>query len=95
MPPVWAFVFDDENEAKLAVREIYPEQAQQMLSNKHRVEPNKRKRRGTHLVIGYDGLDGGGRCLTLPIEPTRERGVWYPVTGWESSPAEQHRLERK
>lgn len=34
------------------------------------------------------GQDYGGRFISVPIEPTREVGVWYPVTAWPSKTAE-------
>ena len=91
MPPVWAFEFDDANEAEFAGHGIYPEQILQVLSNPHRIEANRRRRRATHRMIG---LDAGGRWLTIPIEPTHERGVWRPVTAWPSSMAERGRFGR-
>jgi len=89
MPPIWAFVFDDENEDEFARHGIYPEQVAQVLTNRHRLERNKGSRRASHLLIG---VDDGGTCLTIPIERTRERGLWRPVIAWRCSTAERGRL---
>jgi hypothetical protein len=82
--------FDQRNIDKLGARGITPEQARQVLDNRHVVYRNRAQRRATYLLVG---LDDGGTCLTLPIEPVvNEPGLWYPVTGWYCKPAEWARL---
>ena len=40
---------------------------------------------GTHIMIGPDAA---GRCWTIVIQPTAQRGHWKPITGWPSDKAE-------
>lgn len=46
-----------------------------------------RNRRGGHR-LRIIGPDGGGRLLTIIVEPD-EDGMWEIVTGWPSTGAEQ------
>ena len=91
MPPVYDFVFDDENIEKLARHGITPEQVEQLLENRHKVKRNRPGRRAAWLLVGRDH---GGKCITLPIEETDQPGRWRPVTGWYSKPAEEAWLDR-
>lgn len=64
MPPrISDFLFDDENESKLDRHGLIPEQIVQVIRDPDfRVVRNRKGRRATHLVIGWDPA---GRCLTL------------------------------
>jgi hypothetical protein len=86
-----AFSFDDDNLDELTAHGLTPRQVAQVLDDEFFVTRNKRRRRASHLVIGYDY---GGRCLTIPIEPTPDPTTWRPVTGWRSTPAERGRRDR-
>ena len=90
-PVVRAFAFDDENVDKLAGHGLTPRQVEQLLEYSFFVTANKQGHRASHLVIGYDY---GGRCLTIPIEPTAEPTTWRPVTGWPSTAVERARRDR-
>ena len=91
-PRILGFKFDDDNEDKFADHGISSRQVAQILGNDYLVASNRRRRRGLYLVIGRDN---GGACITVPVEPTRERGVWRPITAWPCKRVEQTRLERK
>jgi hypothetical protein len=90
-PLVRGFMIDDDNAEKLAHHGIAEFQVLQVLEDQFYIGRNKRGRRASHLVIGYDY---GGACLTIPIAPTQQPGVWRPVTGWYSTPAERARRDR-
>lgn len=81
--------------AKLGVRGIAHEEAEQMLRNSHvlvrnaggRIErPQATTRR---LLIGRTD---GGRGLTLVVEQTLEPTAWLVVTGWPSTFIERRLL---
>jgi uncharacterized DUF497 family protein len=84
---VAAFNFDDDNEDKLAQHGISLLDVDAILNGPCRVFRNRRERRATHLISGYDRH---GRCLLVCIEPTHDPVVWRPVTAWY--PVGQHQL---
>ena len=92
MPDVADFLFDDENEDKMAVHRLTPRRLLQVLENTHIVVPNRQGRRAPFLIVGRDS---GGACVSIPIEPTRDPLVWRPVTAWPSKDSERQRLEHK
>jgi hypothetical protein len=55
-------------------------------ANPHVVIRNKKRRTGTHRLIGPTD---SGRPLTLPIRETEDIGVWSVATGWDSSKGER------
>jgi len=88
-PQIRDLEFDDENEEKLARRDISPEDVLDMLAQPHILARNRRHRRGAYKIVGRDA---GGRILTVILERTRIRNTWRPVTGWASSKAEKRML---
>ena len=92
MPPldIQAFVIDDENEEKFAGHGISPEQVLQVLGNEHVVIRNRKQRRAVYMVIG---VDDGGACIAVPIEPTHDPTVWRPITACRCKRSEWTRLE--
>ena len=89
IPAIMDFTFDDENEEKLATHGLTARQLWQVLENEHLVVRNRKQRRAMYLVIGRDN---SGRCIATPVEPTRDRTVWRPVTAWPCKPHEESRL---
>jgi hypothetical protein len=90
-PLVLGFVIDDENAEKLGHHGLTEIQVLQVLEDHFYIGRNRRRRRASHLVIGYDY---GGACLTIPIAPTRRPTIWRPETGWYSTPAERARRDQ-
>jgi hypothetical protein len=90
MIQIYAFLFDDDNEEKFAVHGVRREQVAQIFDDEFRVEPNRKSRRATHLVIGRDW---GGACIAVPIEPTYDPYLWRPVTAWPCKASEEARLD--
>ena len=88
---IWRLVISWRAEEKLWARHISADQAQQVLTNEHIVVSKKEGATASHLLIGRDH---GGRCLTLPMVETSDRGTWAVVTGWPSAPREEARLGR-
>jgi uncharacterized DUF497 family protein len=91
MIQIYAFLFDEENQEKLAAHGIRPRQVDQLLDDEFLVVSNRRGRRATYLVIGRDW---GGNCIAVPVEPTHDPMVWRPVTAWRCKPSEEARLDR-
>lgn len=91
MPTIRAFLFEDDNEAKLAVHGVRSEQVEQLLDD-FIVARNRRGRRAAYLVIGRDW---GGACIAVPIEPTHDPAIWRPVTGWRCKESEAAYLRRR
>lgn len=83
--------FDEDNEEKLARRQISPFDAYDVLHGKPKFFRNKRRRSGIYKMIGPDR---GGRMLSIVIRPTGVAGVWQPVTGWLSTRAEIRAYKR-
>lgn len=92
MPDVADFLFDDENEGKMAAHGLTPRTVLQVLDNIHIIVPNRRRRRARFLIVGRDS---GGACISIPIEPTHDPVVWRPVTAWPSKDSERQQLERR
>lgn len=90
-PTIHGFVFDDDNIDKLAAHGLQDWQVDQLLDREHRIVPNRRQRRGRYIVIG---LDAGGTCLAVPVEPTPDPVIWRPVTGWACKDSERARLRK-
>jgi hypothetical protein len=80
------FLFDDENEEKMASHGLTPRRVLQVLDSVHIVVPNRRGRRAQFLIVGRDS---NGTCISVPIEPTHDRRVWRPVTAWLSKRTER------
>jgi uncharacterized DUF497 family protein len=92
MPDVADFLFDDENEDKMAAHGLTPRRVLQVLDNVHIVVPNRRGRRAPFLIVGKDS---SGACISIPIEPTLDPVVWRPVTAWPAKKSERQQLERR
>jgi hypothetical protein len=90
MIQIRGFLFDEDNEEKLAAHGIRPRQVDQILDEEFLVASNRKARRAAYLVIGRDW---GGMCIAVPIEPTRDPFVWRPVTAWPCKASEEARLD--
>ena len=86
---VVAFVFSDVGEDKLWSHGITTDQAQSVLLGRVVISRNRAGRSAPYVLIGRDEQ---GRCLTLPIVPADERGVWRVITGWPCKPSEAAKL---
>ena len=92
-PRVWGFVIDEVNTEKMARHGIAPRQVVQVLDNNPWIGPNRRSQKAPFLMIG---LDDGGKCITIPIEPSAgDRHVWRPVTAHPCKKADAVQLERR
>ena len=93
MPRVLELVFDDLNTGKMARHGIRARQLLQVLDNHPWIGPNRRNRRAPFVIIG---LDNGGKCITIPIEPTPgDTTTWRPVTAHPCRKADAVQLERR
>jgi uncharacterized DUF497 family protein len=92
MPLVTDFLFDDENEDKIARHGLSAQRVLQVLDQEHILVPNRKSRRASHLLIG---TDHGGACIAIPIEPTHDPTLWRPVTAWPCKDNEYARLQRR
>ncbi len=90
-PAIEGFLLDDENLDEFAGHGVRDDQVLQVLEDQFYMGRNKRGRRGSHLVIGYDY---SGECLTIPVRRTMEPGLWRPVTAWLSTPEERRRRDQ-
>ena len=90
IPRIDGFLIDDENEDKFGRHGLSPRAILQVLENEHVIVPNRKRRRARYLLIGRDN---GGACLAIPVEPTREAGIWRPITAWRCKPAELAKLD--
>lgn len=90
-PLILGFLFDEANEAKFADHGLSARQVAQLLDSEHLVMKNRRRRRGLYLIIGRDH---SGTCIAAPVEPTRERGIWRPITAWRCKDWERKVLDR-
>ena len=88
---VYEFLVDEVNEDKFAAHGVTVKQEFQVLDSQHRIIPNKLGRRAPQLLIG---VDHGGGCLVIPIEPTHEEGVWRPITAWPCDDKDRAILSR-
>lgn len=84
-------MFDDENESEMHAHGIRPRQVLQVLDNGPWLGQNKKLERASHLMIGRDN---GGVCITVPIEGTRDPGVWRPATAYPCSKPDEARAAR-
>jgi hypothetical protein len=90
-PIITDFLFDVDNEEKVAAHGLRPWQVLHVLEGPHAVVPNKKAMRASHMVIGRDR---GGRCITIPVEPTHDSTLWRPVTAWPCKDHERAVLDR-
>lgn len=86
IPWITGFLFDADNEDKMAVHGVTPDRVGQILDNDHVIVSNRRSRRGSFLVVGRDN---GGAFVTVPVEPTHDPSIWRPITAWPSKGHEQ------
>ncbi len=89
---VEAFLFDDANEEKLWEHGISLRRLYQMLDRPFSVTKNRGDRAASYVLYG---TDDEGQCLAVPILPTHEDGVWYPVTAWFCKRGEWGKLPGK
>jgi hypothetical protein len=80
--------WDEENEEYVWRHRLTPNSADRVLHNRPIFVPNKRRRAGTHLMIGPDE---SGQFWTVSLRPTGTPGVWRPITGYPSSRGENAR----
>ena len=76
-PKIDSFLFDDENEEEIAAHGLSSYRVVQVLDNIHIVLPNRKRRRGSYLIIGRDN---GGSCISIPVERTYKANLWRPIT---------------
>ena len=88
-PTILGFLFDDDNEEKIATHGLSARRVAQILENRHVVARNRKRRRAIYLVIG---IDHGGACIATPIEPTHDPTLWRPITAWLCKPHERAKL---
>ena len=91
MPEISTFLIDEDNEEKFWSHTLSVDQIVQVLDGPYLVVRNKKQRRASHLVIG---TDNSGHCISIPVEPTHEHGVWRPVTAWLCGKGEVAALNR-
>lgn len=79
MPLIVGLMFDDANTEKMAAHGVTARQVLQVLDNNPWIGPNRKGSRAPFVMIG---LDDGGKCITIPIEPVAggEPDMWRPVT---------------
>jgi hypothetical protein len=80
------FEVDDANLLHLAERGIGLADLDAMLGSRMTAVRNKRSGSGAYKLIGRAQ---GGRLLTIVVSETSTVGCWRPITGWESTNAEQ------
>jgi uncharacterized DUF497 family protein len=90
-PIIETFLFDYENEEKIAAHGLSVYQVIQVLDNIHVILPNRKRRRGVYLVIGRDN---GGSCISIPIERTNIPNLWRPITAWYCKKGEETVLNK-
>jgi hypothetical protein len=84
--------WDDQNEAHLWEHKLTSATVEQVVGENPIVLRNKGGRRGKLKIVGPDY---GGALWTVILAPTRRRGIWYPVTGWRSTPGERTLYETR
>ena len=84
------FDWDNDNEAKIAQR-FDPDEIDEVLEGAHTIIRNKRRRAGTHRLMGRSY---GGRLITIVIAPTANPGIWRPISAWLSDSEEQAHARR-
>ena len=90
-PRIETFIFDEENEEKISAHGLSIYRVLQLLDNKHIIMPNRKRRRATFFIIGRDN---SGTCISVPIEPTHQNGIWRPITAWPSKKSEETILKK-
>jgi hypothetical protein len=88
---VSGFQIDDRNTPKLRRHEVSVREAYEVLWECPRAFRNHS--RGAPWILV--GPTFGGRMITLPLDPTDERGIWRPRTGYDSSAKEKRRYARE
>lgn len=88
-PTILDFLFDEENQRKIARHGLTASQVLQVLDSRVDISPNKRRARATQRVIGRDH---GGQAIAVFVEPTHDPVVWRPVTARPAEPHEKARL---
>jgi len=83
---VLGFSIDERTEAHLEAHDVLVEALSEVLEGEHRIRRNKRNRRATHVITGFDRH---GYCLAICIEPTHDPVIWIPVTAWYPDTAHQ------
>lgn len=78
-PRIADFIIDEDNQEKFHSQQLTARQVGQILDGPHTIVPNRKRRRARYLVVG---LDHGGNCIAVPVEPTHDPLVWRPVTAW-------------
>ena len=91
-PVVHTFVMDEDNMEKFAGHGLTERQVDQVLDSPFLHFRNRSRRRAERLLIGRDH---GGQCIVVPIEPTRDPGVWRPVTAWRCGDTYEARLTKE
>jgi uncharacterized DUF497 family protein len=87
-----AFLWDDDNEAKVAAHGLRPEDVDATLETRHAVFSNPRGRPGSAILVGRDG---NGRWITIVIEPVPSTDDWRPRTAWPSKLGEITRARKQ
>jgi hypothetical protein len=80
------FQWDDENIEHLAGHGLYVDQVYHILYGNPLFFPNKKRRTGTHKIIGPDLSDV---LWTIVIVRVGAGGLWRCITGWTSDDAEE------
>lgn len=83
------FSIGDRAEEKFWSHGLTRRQVEEVLMNRFVVTINRKDRVAGHLAIGRDN---NGRCLTIPVVPTDDPGVWRPITAWPCKPGEAAKL---
>ena len=91
-PQIEGFLIDEENEEKMAAHGLSTHRVIEMLENTHLILRNRKRRRGLYLIVGRDN---GGACIAVPVEATRERTLWRPITAWPCKAQEETLLEKR
>jgi len=92
-PLVLGLQFDEVNTEKMAAHGITRRQVMQVLDNNPWIGSNRNDRRAPYVMVG---LDDGGKCLTMPIEPVPgDETVWRPITAHPCKKADAVQLERR
>lgn len=91
MPPIIeGFEWDEANAEHLLRHNLTPEVVDEVATVGRpilwRKRQRRRQRRSTRRQL--IGRDRYGIFWTVVVEPTRERGIWRPITGWPSTPRE-------
>ena len=84
-------IIDDDNEGKFAGHGLAVLRVLQVLDGGYVVVRNRKRRRGTFLILGKDHCEA---CIAIPIESTRERPICRPKTAWPCKETERLRLDR-